>query len=128
MSKRKIERRPLKKISIGDMRTPVGIYHASLVTSNGVDPVRKLDAVIEPWFCSVETINGEIMFGESNIEEAVTHVFKGRYLESITVDHMVAYDGRLFRIINTNNYEARDEYLELVCSERGSSNLRVNHG
>lgn len=128
MSVRKIKRRSLRKIPIGDMRTPVGIYHSSLLTSDDIDPIRNLDAVLDPWFCSVETIHGETMFGESNVEEVVTHIFQGRYLKSITVDHVIVYDNRLFRIITTENFEERDEYLRLVCTERGRLSWRVNHG
>lgn len=127
MTNRKIQRRPLRKVSIGDMRTPIGIYNSTLMSKNSVDPIRHLEVVIDPWFCSVHTIHGSTMFGESNVEEVITHIFDGRYIDSITVDHMVVYDSRLLRIISTENWEERGEYLRLVCTERGLAKLRVNH-
>lgn len=128
MSVRTINRRPLRKISIGDMRTPAGLYLAVLTASMTVDPVREFKSIQDPWFCSVRTVSGITAFGDSNVEEVVTHIFEGRFIEGTSDDHFIKHDGRFFRIITVEDLDERKEFMQLKCTERGIDTLLVNYG
>ena len=124
---RRIKKKPLRKLAIGDMNTPVKLLLSTLgAPFDSIHIKRENDVVIDPWFCSVQTISGLTLFGQSNVEEVITHRLSGRYVEGITIDHMVNHAGTLHRIVTMENYEDRNEYLVLNCTSRGPEDVPVN--
>lgn len=127
MSKRELQRARLRKVPVGDMRTPVIIYQAEvLAPTAGVDMSRSLTSFIDPWWCKVTTPTGVYAFDSSNVEQIITHDFQGRYTEGIDRDMVIEWDGEYYRIITVENFEKRDLFLRLRCTVRGAITSEVN--
>lgn len=127
MSSRQLLRRPLRKVTVGDMRTPVTVHQAEILAPTaGVDLGRSFTAVLEPWWCKVTTVTGVYIFDSSNVEQQITHDFQGRYTDGIDRDMVIEWDSEYYKIISVENLEERDEFLRLRCTIRGSIAKEVN--
>ena len=127
MSVRKVQHAKLRKLSIGDMKTPV-IVHSTDITapSVGVDFGREITPLIDPYFVKVTTLRGVTIFDGSNIEQFVTHEFAGRFDERIDEKMFIEHAGKYYRIENVEEYEEDQMYTVLLCTERGEKDLEVN--
>ena len=127
MSRRKVLTKPLRKIALGDMNTPVKLLIGRLgAPFHSINIDRENVVVLDPWFCKVETVSGLTLFGQSNVEEIITHRFTGRFLEGVTTDNMIEYQNAIHRIVTIENFEQRDQYLVLNCTARGPASVEVN--
>lgn len=127
MSGRQLQRARLRKVSVGDMRTPVIIHQASILApSAGVDMGRSFTVVVEPWFCKVTTPTGVYAFDSSNIEQIITHDFQGRFHADVDRDMVIEHNGEYYKIISVEDFEERHEFLRLRCTVRGSIAKEVN--
>ncbi len=121
MSSRQLQRARLRKVPVGDMRTPVIIHQAQILAPiAGVDLGRKITAVVEPWFCKVTTPTGVYAFDSSNIEQIITHDFQGRFVDSVDRDMVIEWNSEYYRIISVEDFEERHEFLRLRCTVRGA--------
>lgn len=129
MSGRELQRARLRKVPVGDMRTPVIIHQAEILAPTaGVDLGRSVTAVIDPWWCKVMTVNGVYIFDSSNVEQQITHDFQGRYTSGIDRDMVIEYAGEYYKIISVEDMENRNEFLRLRCVIRGAVSQGVNIG
>lgn len=127
MSGRELKRARLRKVPVGDMRTPVIIHQAEILAPTaGVDMGRSLTSVIDPWFCKVTTPTGVYAFDSSNIEQIITHDFQGRYQSGIDRDMVIEYENEYYIIISVEDFEQRHEFLRLRCTIRGAIAQEVN--
>lgn len=127
MSGRQLQRARLRKVPVGDMRTPVTIHRAEILAPTaGVDLGRRMTTVIEPWFCKVTTPTGVYAFDSSNIEQIITHDFQGRFADGVDRDMVIEWDGEYYKIISVEDFEERHEFLRLRCTVRGSIAKEVN--
>lgn len=58
-------------------------------------------------------------FDNSNVERVVTHIFIIRYKSDVTAESWIRFDNKFFDIIRTENLEHRNEYLKMLCAQRG---------
>ena len=127
MSRREVKRARLRKLAIGDMRTPV-VVHSTRITapSAGVDFGRNIQPAISDYYCKVTTLRGVTIFDSSNVEQVVTHEFAGRYDERITENMFIEHEGQYYRVVTVEDYEDRHEYSVLLCTLRGPLTDKVN--
>ena len=126
-SRREPKRARLRKVPVGDKKTPVLVCRASITAPTvGVDFGRDINIVINPWFCKITTVEGVTRFDSSNIEQVVTHEFAGRYDERIDESMVISHSGKYFRVISIENYDDRGQFSVLLCTERGDFNKPVN--
>ena len=124
---RQVQTARLRKIPIGDMKTPVVVHSTDITAPTvGVDFGREITPLIEPWFCKVTTLRGVTVFDGSNIEQFVTHEFAGRFDDRIDEKMFIELSGKYYRIENVEVYEETQMYTVLLCTERGDKNLEVN--
>lgn len=127
MSSRQLQRARLRRVPVGDMRTPVIIHKAAILAPTaGVDMGRKIAPVVSPWWCKVTTVTGVFVFDSSNIEQVITHDFQGRYTPDISRDMIIESEGNYYKIVSVEDMEERHEFLRLRCTERGSIAKEVN--
>lgn len=127
MSRRKVERADLRKLAIGDMKTPV-IVHGTEITAPvvGVDFGRRIEPVINPWFCKVRTLRGVTLFDSSNNEKVITHEFAGRFSELITENMFIEYRGIYYKVVLIEDFEESEAFTVCLCTERGNKDREVN--
>ena len=125
---REINRRRLKKYSIGDMRERITI-HTRAITPPSYDSVNiteTYDDGIEYW-ASCETLDKKKqMFSGVNIPDAATHSFIIRYDSSVTSENIISFEGEYYDILKTSNPDKRKQYLELFSKLKGDDTLAAN--
>lgn len=117
------------RICSGDLDRAILIQVRTLVspedTDGDVDYNETFSEFIVFWSL-IETVKGETVFDESNVEQVVTHKFYIRYAPDITFQDWVTYNDKNYKIIDVQNINERDEFYLLRCTLRGSSILPVN--
>ncbi len=119
-------RRKHRQVCIGDLRDEVTLQDRALTPSNtsvDANEVFTENAIV---FAMVETSQGETSFGGTDTEQDVTHKFTIRFLDGITAETWVNFNGDRFDILDTQDYEERHEYLVLRCTNRGIDTNRAN--
>lgn len=127
MPRRSVQFRPLKKLSIGDMRECISLENRAIASPDFDSVAFEEDytQIIETW-AKVETNLQGRVFAGVEIEDTPSHRFTIRFRETVTTETRIRYKERFFRIIQINNFEERDEYLELLAREDGADNLEVS--
>lgn len=103
--------------------------HSPVMTapSYGSVSITKTYDLGEDRWASVETIDKKrSLFGGVNIPENATHSFIIRYEDWISSETVVKWDGNLYNILKTNDYDGRKLYLELFSRLLGEEILTVN--
>tara|TARA_R110000851_G_scaffold134450_1_gene269747 strand:+ start:781 stop:1167 length:387 start_codon:yes stop_codon:yes gene_type:complete len=114
MPVRQIQRRKLRKISVGDMRDCVSLEERGIKSptfdsvgfSEGYTQTAKV-------FAKVETEFNARVFDGVSIDEKPSHKFTIRFRDDVTNETRVRWKGVLYRLVRTDDYEGREEYLEL---------------
>jgi len=135
MSKLKVNKRPLRKTPVGDMREKILIRQRSTGSPGFDNPAKfKEDykTIANPWAKVVTNISGKKIFDGVNegtgggIVLSSTHVFTIRYREGITSEHRVDYKGNNYNIQRIVNPEERNIELQLYCKLLGDRELEAN--
>ena len=132
MSRRRVSRRRLTKISIGDMRECISLEtRTTLPPQFGQNTFTETYTVLDEVFAKVETLEDQL--GERNdydgvnITNLATHKFTFRYLENVSkYSTYIRYNGELYRIEGIADPEERHEYLIVRARLKGSDNLEAN--
>ncbi len=116
MPSRQIQKRKLRKISVGDMRDCISLETRSLQAPSfaNVGFSEGYTQIIETW-AKVETEFNARIFDGVSIDETPSHKFTIRYRDSVTNETRIRWKDVLYRIKSVDNYEGRDEYLELYA-------------
>ena len=77
----------------------------------------------QPFYAMLETVRGETVFDEINIEQVVTHKFYIHYIPDVTFERFVLFNGERYRIVNVTNLNERNQFYVLRCNLRGSADL-----
>ena len=135
MAKLKVDKRPLKKIPVGDMRDRILIRERDISTPDFDNPAAFAEAyktIADVW-CKVKTnVSGKQIFDGVNADTgggillSSTHIFTIRYRSDITSEHVVDYNGDYYEINRIVNPEERNMYLDLSCKLRGDKTLEAN--
>ncbi len=131
MSRRKVKRRPLKKISVGDMRDRIWIYTRALTeplygeSESTDDPV----LLFERWSKAeslLGTQTGRQMFDDVDMKERPDISFTIRYEASVTSEKVIKFRDEWYEIKFIDDPELRHEYLILYSKVKGSTSKEVN--
>lgn len=128
MSIRVVNRRRLKKYSIGDMRERITIYTRS-ITAPSYDSVNITETYNDgvKYWASVETLDKKKqMFAGINIPDSATHSFTIRYDDSITSENVIGYENEYYDILKTSDPDKRKQYTELFSRLKGDDSLAAN--
>lgn len=79
-----------------------------------------------PTWANVETVKGKEIFGGTNMDERISHIFRIRYRPNITAEFWVTFMDVLYDIVEIENPEEDDGFLYLKCNLRGDKDQPVN--
>ena len=88
----------------------------------------ELGQEIETWevqdlvWASIEPLSGKEYFSAKQVNSEVTVKLTIRYVESILSQWVVQFGQRVFNIESIINFEERNKYLQLLCSEKVGEN------
>lgn len=74
----------------------------------------------------VSTPAGVTVFDDTNIETAVSHIFKIAYRADATAETWILFNAKRYRIVSVINCCEADEVLHLMATERGPTAQNVN--
>ena len=120
--------RTRRKIALGDLRDRVRVQVRSLTppvagVTNFTEDFNEKDG-IEVW-AKVATVSGRTFFdGVNSVDISVSHEITIRFRSDIEAQNWLELlNGTKLKIVNVENFEQRDEYLRLLCTERGHKTL-----
>jgi len=133
MPSRVIERRKLRKQPIGDMRDRILLQRRTITAPgfNSVGFTQSYETIREVW-AKVETNRGQRLFGGVELREntetraSATHAFSIRWRTDVTEQTRITFNDDLYRIIEVDDTEMRNEYLILFAKLEGDDDLEVN--
>lgn len=116
MASRVIQDRKLRKVSIGDMRDRVSLERRSRQAPvfGSASATMGYSQIAEVW-AKVETVYHGRVFDGVSIENIPSHKFTIRYRDDITTETRIRYNDILYKIVKFDNFEMRNEYLELYA-------------
>lgn len=127
MPRRNVNFRRLRKSSIGDLRDCISLENRAITAPNfnNVGFTENYTQIIETW-AKVETGFENRVFDQVALEPRPSHRFTIRFRDNITTETRIRYKDNLFRIIQIDNPEERDEYLILMARLEGDDQLEAN--
>lgn len=125
MSNRKVIRPAKRTLCIGDLNRRIRLHSRTLKEPEfgEVDAEEKFDQ-IDKVYASIKTTAGKAFFSDVHGDIAITHEIGIRYRADVSAETWVELgDETLLDIIDTNNLEESNEWLILMCSERGKKTV-----
>lgn len=114
------KRKKKQNICIGDLRDEITIQSRTISEPvSGVDFGETFTGKSTVW-ALVETVSGKTIFDGSNIERDVTHNIYIRYLSGITAEDWVLFKGSRMDILEVQDFDERNEFIILRCSDKGT--------
>jgi head-tail adaptor len=74
----------------------------------------------------IESIAGKTVFDTTGVERVVSHKITTRYLDGITAESWVLFNGNRYDVVAVENLDERDEFSVMRCVFRGTSTSSVN--
>jgi len=120
-------RRKHRQICIGDLDKIIDIQNRSL--DDGFDNDTELEeftTFLSPW-SMLETVKGIFVVDEVNGGDIeVTHRFTIRFPDdAITGENWILFKEKRYSILSQQNFEELDEFLQLLCVEKGSKDRKA---
>ena len=122
MGARMVLRRGRRKLCVGDLRERICLQTRTLTEPafGDAEPGEDFEGKSEVW-ALVKTTAGKVFFDGVNADVNLTHEIFIRYDSTVTATTWIELaDGRRLDIVNVENLEERNEYLRLLCTDRGS--------
>lgn len=127
MAFRDTKTRKLRKVSIGDMRECISIEKRTMTAPVfGSASFTESYLPIDEVWSKVETSFNNRIFDGVALDELPSHKFTIRFRDDVTSETRIRYKDVLYRIVKTDNYEMRDEYLELYARIDGDDTKEAN--
>jgi len=116
----KFIKRKHRKICVGDLDTLIKLQGRQIVSPvfGEVDFNEDFQDTSEVW-ALVETQSGKTIFDGINADVNITHKITIRFDPLVTAETWIELNSIKIDIVLTENLEARDEWLLLLCTLRG---------
>lgn len=115
MATRVTKKRKLQTIPTGDMNEVIGLHERNIkVPDFNSSSFSECYILITEAWAKIETKDqGEDVFDDVNIKEQISHVFTIRFLDGITTEAVISWNGEYYKIVQVVNLDERQEFLEL---------------
>ena len=71
-------------------------------------------------WATVNTVSGKTFFDGVNTDINITHEIFIRYDSTVTAETWVELNGNRLDILRVEDFDGRNEYMKLICVDRGS--------
>lgn len=114
-----------RKICLGDLNKRVILQNRDITPPlyGSVDFDENFTNTATVW-AAVKTVSGKTFFDGVN-DRAITHEIYIRYDATVTAETWIEYNNKRIDILNVENLEENDEYLKLICNERGANTIEA---
>lgn len=127
MSRRKISHRPVRRPTIGDLRHRITLQDRSITPPDDteVDFDHTFETSAKVW-AKVETLSGQTVFDGVSQDETITHRVTIRYRSDVDSQTWILLgDGTRLKILDTENFEERNEFLRFFAQRTGLATDKV---
>jgi SPP1 family predicted phage head-tail adaptor len=124
----KVVRRKKRKVAVGDLRDRITLQNRDIAPPLFGDDEYSEDfeASAEVW-AAVNTVAGKTVFNGVGTDVAITHEVFIRHDSRVTSETWIELaDGRRLDIELPENWEERDEFMRLLCVDRGSKDKEAS--
>jgi len=124
MSKKIIDK-PRRVARIGQLSSVISIHDRNIVPpiSTMTDFTESFNNTLDVW-AMIKSTGGKIFFDGVGTDVAISHEIYVRYDPTITTESWIELEDKmLLDIMNVENLDERNEYMKLLCRERGLSTL-----
>lgn len=115
-------RKKKRQYCIGDLRDTIDLQSRDITAPtefSSVDYDEDFSTVEANLPAAINTVNGKTFFDGVSTETPITHTVGIRFIENVTAENWVLFDGRRFDILRVENLDERSLWLELTCVDRG---------
>lgn len=119
-------RRKNRKVCIGDLNKLITLQSRAITPPDFGDP--DFDETFtdgDDVWAAVNTVDGKTFFDGVNTDVNITHEFYIRYDATVTAETWVEMDDRRFDILRTNDLDERQDFMQLICVERGANTIEA---
>lgn len=99
-----------------DLHHKVTIQAVTVTQDSFGQPTETWAAWGTAW-ANIKQLSGRELVNAQQVKGDVTHEFRIRYRDGVTVRQRLSFDGRTFGILNVNNVNEADVELRLLCKE-----------
>lgn len=120
MPKCEFIKRPHRKVCLGDLDTMIKLQSRDIVSPvfDDVDFDEDFQDIAEVW-AKVDTNIGNAVFDGVDTDINITHEITIRFDPTVTSETWIEIGARKLDIVLTENFESRDEWLLMFCTDRG---------
>lgn len=122
-------RRKKRSLCVGDLRDEI-VIHDRDITAPLFDTAEQTQTYSNSLtvFASVNTVRGKEIFNGTQLVGVKTHNILIRFLDAreITQENVVELKGNYYDVLEVQNLEERDEWLELSCGILGDKTQENN--
>lgn len=123
MPKCTVKHRKKRRYCVGDLNTEIKLQSRAITPPvfGAVNFDDKFTDTNPTVWAAVNTVSGKTYFDDAGTETNITHIIGIRYDSTVTPETWVELNGRRLDILSMENLEERSEWLELTCTDRGST-------
>lgn len=117
---------PCRQVCLGSMDKIIIIHSRDMKAPafGETNFTEDLERKVKEVWASIKTAAGKVIFDGVSTDVSVTHQIFIRHDPDITSENWIELpDTRLLRIINIQNFDESDKFMELLCNIRGPKNL-----
>lgn len=105
------------KVKVGELRHRVTIQATTAVQDTSASYAESWNDVATVW-ARVRPMNGREYYAMQQAQSSVSHEVVVRFRRGVTTANRLKLDSRIFDIEGVVNYDERNEWMILYCTER----------
>lgn len=118
------------EVCIGNMTKRISIFTRALTTPSdptgfNVDYTESFTLLSEVW-AMLQTPKGQTIFDGLGVEKIISDVFYIRYIDGLTSENWITYDGNRYDIQMVEDIEQNNLFQQLSCVVRGDDTLSAS--
>lgn len=117
-----------RKVAIGDLSELITLQNRDIVEPLFGDPDfnESFSGDLEVW-AAIVTVDGKTFFDGVSTETNITHHIFIRYESTVTAETWVLFGSNRLDILKVEDLDGRNEFMKLVCVDRGlATNAATN--
>ena len=116
------------QLEIGSMNSRISLEIRNIQSPLGddVNYGEEFTKILDLW-AYVETINGASIFDGTNTERIATHKFYIRWMNGVTFQDWIKYQGILYDLIKAEDDGEEHKFYTLWANVRGTDSLPINY-
>lgn len=118
--------RKKRKLCIGDLKDEIILQNRAITAPvfGSSDFDETFTNIVTVW-ALINTVSGKTFFDGVNTDINITHEIYIVYDATVTAETWVELKSRRIDILRVENLEERDEYLKLICTDRGLNTINA---